>query len=56
MAATSVNLNGHLCATGVDLAPLKVHGGREVACIAKRGGSATKSEVIDTGTSKANAS
>ena len=47
MTATGLNLKGHLCATVVSIAALKVAGGFEVTCIAHRGGSAKKSYTVD---------
>jgi hypothetical protein len=47
LVATGLNLNGHLCASLVDIRPLKVAGAYEVSCIAYRGGAAKKSYLVD---------
>lgn len=47
MVATGLNLNGHLCAKITDICPLGVGGAYEVTCVAYRGGTATKSYVVD---------
>lgn len=53
MAATGLNLNGHLCASIVSIRPLRVPGGFEVTCVAYRGGNARKSYVVDARAGKA---
>lgn len=48
MIAAGINLNGLLCAKITEIRPLKVQGAYEVTCIAYRGGTATKTYVIDS--------
>jgi hypothetical protein len=48
LVATGLNLNGHLCAELLSVAPLKLAGKYEATCTAYRGGSARKTYVIDS--------
>lgn len=49
LAATMINLNGHLCAQVVGIRPLKVRAEvHEVTCIEYRGGSGQKVYMLDS--------
>ena len=47
LTATILNLNGLLCAEVTDIRPLEIKNTFEVTCIAYRGGSATKTYIMN---------
>ena len=47
MVATGLNINGHLCARITSIRPLNLRSKYEVTCIMYRGGTATKTYVVD---------
>lgn len=47
IVAAGLNSNGLLCAQITDIRPLKVKSAYEVTCIAYRGGTATKTYIVD---------
>lgn len=47
LTATILNLNGLLCAEVTDIRPLEIKNLFEVTCIAYRGGSATKTYIMN---------
>lgn len=50
MMATFLNLKGQLCATIVNIAPLKIKDTYEVRCIEYRGGSGTVDYIVNVST------
>lgn len=53
LVAMGLNLNGHLCASVISIAPLKNAGVYEITCVANRGGSAKKTYMGDSKTGRA---
>ena len=47
LIASGLNLNGLLCAEIVEINPLKLNGKFEIVCVAYRGGTSTKSYIIE---------
>ncbi len=47
MISAGLNVNGHLCASVKEIWPLSLQGMYQVKCVAYRGGSGTKTYIVD---------